>query len=383
MPSSLRDLRLDFFRGLALIFIFIDHIPGNFLSHFTLQEVQFCDAAEVFFFISGFTAALVYGRVLATQGRLRATALVLRRAWQLYVAHVFLFMMFMAEVSYIATAFNNPMYTEEIRAASFLQEPHIAIVKALLLQFQPAFLDILPLYIVLLLALPAILLGVRKHPLLVLVPSFLLYLAVQITELAVPAYPPGRVWYFNPLAWQFLFTTGVVLGHGAVSGRDWHRSDRALVPLAVLVFFASFVVRISWSLHGVWEQIPALFVGILWPVDKGDLAPIRVVSFLALVVLVAAMVRPQAAWLQTRPARPLLSCGRQSLEIFCLGILLSALAHFVLSEYDAGIGMQLAVNLAGILAMFLTAAMMDWYKSMGRAPTVARAESARSGGAGG
>ncbi|MGH7110366.1 MAG: OpgC family protein [Stellaceae bacterium] len=382
MPSSARDLRLDFFRGLALIFIFVDHIPGNVLSHFTLQAFQFCDAAEVFFFISGFTAALVYGRVLATQGKLRATAQVWRRAWQLYVAHVFLFMLFMAEVSYTVTTFNNPMYAEEIRAASFLQEPYIAIVKALLLQFQPAFLDILPLYIVLLLAFPAILLGLRRSPLLVLVPSLLLYLAVQVLDLSVPAYPPGRTWYFNPLAWQFVFAVGAVLGHEAVSGRRWRRLGRALLPLAIAVLAVGLVIRLSWSLHNAWDGIPALFVGELWPVDKNNLAPIRVASFFALAVLVAALVRPQAAWLQTRPAQPLLSCGRHSLEIFCLGILLSALAHIVLSESGGGTGMQLAVNLAGILAMVLTAAMMDWYRNTGRTPALARAQAGPSPGAG-
>ena len=142
MPSQPRDLRLDFFRGLALIFIFIDHIPENIVSYFTLQAVQFFDAAEVFIFISGYTAALVYGRTLAMQGMIYATAQVLRRAWQLYVAHIFLFVMFIAEVSYTVTTFNNPMYIDEMRVGDFLEEPHVAIVQALLLQFQPTFLDI-------------------------------------------------------------------------------------------------------------------------------------------------------------------------------------------------------------------------------------------------
>ena len=88
MPPPPRDLRLDFFRGLALIFIFIDHIPENILSYFTLQTAQFYDAAEVFIFISGYTAALVYGRTLAVRGATYAAAQALRRAWQLYVMRV-------------------------------------------------------------------------------------------------------------------------------------------------------------------------------------------------------------------------------------------------------------------------------------------------------
>ena len=144
-----RDLRLDFFRGLSLILIFIDHIPQNILGYFTLQSVQFFDAAEIFIFISGYTAAIVYGRALTLHGPVVASAQILRRAWQLYVAHIFLFMIFLAEVSYTVMSFNNPMYNEEMRVGEFLVEPHIAVIKALLLQFQPTFLDILPLYIVL------------------------------------------------------------------------------------------------------------------------------------------------------------------------------------------------------------------------------------------
>src|SRR5262249_34308042 len=80
-------------------------------------------------------------------------------------------------------------------------------------------------------------------------------------------------------------------------------------------------------------------------------------------VVVAAVVSPEARFLRSAPARPLVLCGQQSLEIFCLGILLSALGHFVLSEYNSAIAVQLAVNLAGILAMCLTASMLAWYKT--------------------
>ena len=104
--------------------------------------------------------------------------------------------------------------------------------------------------------------------------------------------------------------------------------------------------------------------------NKNNLSPIRLVPFFAMLMIVAALMRPDAKILRSATARPLVLCGQQSLEIFCLGILLSALGHFVLSEYDSSIIVQFAVNLAGILAMCLTAGMLEWYKTMGRAPTL-------------
>jgi hypothetical protein len=379
VPASSRDLRLDFFRGLALIFIFIDHIPENILSYFTIQAVGFFDAAEVFIFISGYTAALVYGQALVSQGMLYATARILGRAWQLYVAHIFLFVMFIAEVSYTVTTFNNPMYNDEMRVGDFLNEPHVAIVKALLLEFQPTFLDILPLYISLLVTFPFVLLGLRLRPLIVLLPSFLLYLIVQATDLSVPAYPEGHVWYFNPLAWQFVFVAGAALGFPGRHDRGWPSWARSVLPIAAVVVAAGFVVKLSWTIHGIWDAFPGLLLKELWPVNKNNLSPIRIIPFFAAVAIVATAVPANTAFLRSLAAKPLVLCGQQSLEIFCLGILLSALGHFVLSEYDAAISIQLLVNLAGILVMCLTAGMLDWYKTMGRtqAPRFAAAQSGR------
>ena len=380
LPSLQRDLRLDFFRGLALILIFIDHIQENVLSYFTLQAFQFYDAAEVFIFISGYTAALVYGRTLALQGAFYATAQILRRAWQLYVAHIFLFMIFIAEISYMVTTFNNPMYNDEMRVADFLEEPHVAIVKALLLEFQPTFLDILPLYIVLLVIFPVILLGLRLQLLLVLITSFLVYAAVQAADVSVPAYPEGHVWYFNPLAWQFLFTAGAALGFGTVPTRRWPCPAGVLLLIAIVIAAAGFVIKLSWTIHGLWDPFPGILLKELWPVNKSNLSPIRLVPFFAMVVVVSALVPLDAIFLRSPAAKPLILCGQQSLEIFCLGILLSAFGHFLLSEYDSAIATQLAVNVVGVLALCLTAKMIDWYKSMGSTLQLAAAVRCRGNG---
>src|ERR1019366_8211011 len=130
-----RELRLDLFRGMALWLIFIDHLPPNLLTWFTIRNYGFSDATEIFIFISGYTAAFVYGRAMREAGFVVATARILRRVWQIYVAHVFLFTIFLAEISYVATSFENPLYSEEMGIMDFLKQPDITIVQALLLRF--------------------------------------------------------------------------------------------------------------------------------------------------------------------------------------------------------------------------------------------------------
>src|SRR5260370_37233550 len=92
-----RDLRLDLFRGVALWLIFLDHIPQNVVNWVTIRNYGFSDATEIFIFISGYTAAFVYGRAMRERGVLIASPRVLRRARQSYVGQIFLFMLFMAE----------------------------------------------------------------------------------------------------------------------------------------------------------------------------------------------------------------------------------------------------------------------------------------------
>src|SRR3989337_2474300 len=152
-----RELRLDLFRGLALWLIFIDHLPPNLLTWFTIRNYGFRDATQTFNFISGYTAAFVYGRAMLEAGVVVATARILRRVWQIYVAHVFLFTIFLAEISYVATSFENPLYAEEMGIMDFLKQPDVTIIQALLLRFRPVNMDVLPLYIVLMLFLPLIL----------------------------------------------------------------------------------------------------------------------------------------------------------------------------------------------------------------------------------
>jgi hypothetical protein len=383
-PATERDLRLDFFRGLALFCIFIDHLPNNILAQFTLQSLMFSDAAEVFILISGYTAGMVYGRAMERQGFLVAGVRVYHRVWQLYVAHVFLFMMFMAMVAYTVGALNNSLYAEEFGAANFLNEPGLAVVKVLALQFQPAFMDILPLYIVLMAVLPLVLVGFRSWPGVMFFASFALWLAVQFdSRIALSAYPgPDRVWFFNPLAWQALFLLGAWLGWRSTRGGVSWLSRRSLFWLAAGLALAGFLIRFNWTLHGFYDPIPVLVSGKpLWLfLSKRDLGLLRFANVLAVALLVARLIHPQARFLASQAARPFVICGRNSLHIFCLGILLSVLGHLVLNEFFGGIPMQIAVSAAGIAIMIAVAALMEWFvaaqgASRGRAltaPTASR-----------
>src|SRR5262247_168995 len=202
-----RDLRLDLFRGLALWLIFLDHIPSNAVSWITIRNYGFSDAAEMFIFISGYTAAFVYGRAMHERGFVVSGARILKRAWQIYVAHIFLFAIYMAEISYVSTSFENPLYAEEMNILDFLKQPDQTIIQALLLKFKPANMDVLPLYIVLLILFPPILWLLQRAPTLALLGSAAIYVLAWWLNINLPAYPEG-VWFFNPFAWQLLFVFG-------------------------------------------------------------------------------------------------------------------------------------------------------------------------------
>jgi hypothetical protein len=369
-PPIERDLRLDFFRGLALFCIFIDHIPNNIVAQFTIQSVMFADAAEVFIWISGYTAGMVYGRAMERQGFVIAGVRIYHRVWQLYVAHVFLFMMFMATVAYTVGALNSSLYAEEFGAANFLNEPGLAVVKALTLQFQPAFMDVLPLYIVLLAVLPFALAGFRSWTGVIIFASFVLWVAVQFDKrIVLLAYPgPDRVWFFNPFAWQALFLLGAWLGwRSNGDGVSW-LSSRWLFGIVLGLSLVAFLIRFNWTLHDFYDPIPVLVSGeLLWPfLSKTDLGLLRFANVLALALLVARLIQPQMRFLASRAARSFIICGRNSLHIFCLGILLSVLGQLVLNEFFGGIPMQLAVSAAGVAIMIGIAALMEWFAAAQR-----------------
>lgn len=356
-----RELRLDLFRGLALWLIFIDHLPPSLLTWFTIRNYGFSDATEIFIFISGYTAAFVYGRAMLESGVVIATARILRRVWQIYVAHVFLFTIFLAEISYVATSFENPLYTEEMGIMDFLKQPDVTIVQALLLRFRPVNMDVLPLYIVLMLALPVILWSMKWKPDLTLALSVLLYAVTWEYDLYFSAYPNG-FWAFNPLAWQLLFVFGAWCALGGARRMSRILASPVTMWIAIAYIVAAFYVTLTWYLPQLSHLMPKRLEQWMYPIDKTDLDVLRFTHFLALAALTVRFLPRDWPGLKSPWLRPLILCGSHSLEIFCLGVFLAFAGHFILAEVSGGAAMHALISLSGILIMWGVAWVISWYK---------------------
>jgi hypothetical protein len=358
-----RDLRLDLFRGLALWLIFLDHIPQNIVNWVTIRNYGFSDAAEIFVFISGYTAAFVYGRAMQQRGFIVAAARILKRVWQVYVAHVFIFVIFMAEVAYLMTSVDNPLYSEEMRVFDFLQQPGEALVQALLLRFQPNFMDVLPLYIVLLLALPFILWVLLRWPWVVLGCSVALYSAVQYFHWSFTAYPSGT-WFFNPLAWQLIFVTGAWCGVAGGEHIGKLINSRIVIGIAIAFLLVALLVVMTWYFPRYAVLIPKRVQDWMYPIDKNNQDLLRYLHFCALAILTVRFVPIDWPALNSSWLKPMILCGQHSLEIFCLGIFLSFIGHFVTSEVSRSVGMQILISVLGIFVMIAVAWLITWYNTI-------------------
>jgi hypothetical protein len=353
-PGAARDPRLDFFRGLALIFIFIDHVPGNLFAHFTFKNFGFSDAAEIFIFISGYAAALAFSKSFARRGFRAGAQRVGKRIGEIYVAHVLLLIVCVGGIGVAARAFENPVYYEYINLVPFAFEPVEAILRALALNHHLIYLNILPLYIALLAWFPALIWLLQRHPALALGASFALYALARATGLNLPSYPNDDGWFFNPFAWQLLFSIGAVLGHAATHGLALPRS-RWLAAAALLYLLFALVVIAPWTKLPALEEWRLVPGDLLAPMDKSGLSPWRLAHILAVAYLVAVFVKPRAAWLGQKWAQAVIACGRSSLDIFTLGTMLCFVGLFLMVEAGRDLWIQAAINAGGIGLMVAVA----------------------------
>ncbi len=369
-PRQGRDLRVDFFRGLALWWIFVDHVPHDVLGALSIRNFALCDATEIFVFLAGFAGGMAYGQTLDRQGWLYAGADSLRRAWTLYIAHIFLFVVFSAQVAWSAAALSRTDYLDEIHLDVIGNHPYRALLEALTLHFQPAYLNILPMYIVLLAGF-ALVLPLLRAPWWLAALSALLYLGVQVFGWNFPSWT-GGTWFFDPMAWQALFVLGALISYRrpgiAAFARPWPRF--ALDALAILTLLFGLWLLAFWQ-HQAWAAyLPAALVRWLNDVPKATLHPLRFTSFLALAWLARRLVSPAASWVRSRWARPFVIAGQHSLPVFCFGIFASFVGRVVM-EQGTGPARQILVNVVGTAALAAVGGIAAWYKRRGKRPEAA------------
>jgi hypothetical protein len=358
---SERDLRIDFLRGLALLMIFVDHSPWNPLTVLTLRTWSFGDAAELFFFISGFVAALVYGRTLMQSGLLAAAARIYRRAWDIYATQMVLLVFLVALLATTADAYHTRALVDYFRVNAFLDHTDTMVLQALLLRYQPAYLDILPAYIAFFIVLPFGLVLLRRNVWIGLALSFALYLGVQIWGWTPRSAPDDAPWLFNPFAWQFLFTLGAAFGSGGLSRLVPILDTRWAFALAALIAIPAAIITSSAVVHAFVPAIPVVHTGPL-QVGKESLQYLRVVDFLALAVLARRFMPSSMALGRNAVTRAIMRCGQHSLAIFGAGVLLAVSTDIFCGHWQSQSALVL-VNVVGIGLLIGFAALLEWMRT--------------------
>lgn len=365
-----RDLRIDFFRGLALIFIFWDHVPDNPLAQLTVRNFGFSDAAEIFVFLAGYAAILAYGRISQRDGYMVACVRILRRTWVLYVVHIFLLTLLMGIVFVANNYVETRDMIQEMGLQHFVAAPQQALADQLLLRFKPNLTDPLPLYILLLLALPLILPLIQRNAPLTVGLSIALYMMVPLFGWNMPAYEGGGLWYFNPVAWQLLFVLGGACALRSESSPSITPTPRPLSQQPLFMLCASYalvaaVFTFSWKFPELHDALRPQFVADgLYPLNKTDLGPLRLLHFLTLAYCVAKLLPAGKAWVTRWPAQQACRMGRYSLEIFCFGVLLAPMADMVNALAGDTWPMQIFTALLGLGLMMLMAAWLDLSKRL-------------------
>jgi hypothetical protein len=348
-----RDVRLDACRGVALWFVFIDHVPNNIVSWLTLRNYGFSDTTEVFVFVSGYTCMIAYGDVLKEQGWLAMSLHAVRRSWQIYVAFLLLLIAYLVLVQNLGSV----RYLDETNTAVFFEHPDAAIIHAGLMQYKPVNTDILPLFMLLHLAFPALLWLLTRSTWVALATSVLLYISVQIWGIDLQAWPRGE-WYFNPLAWQILFVFGMWCASADPARLQALVRSRGALVCAILYLVFSLTVTLSWQVKALGGLLPDTLSKLIYPIDKSNLDPLRLLHFFALALIVARLVPHTWRGLSSRWATVAIRCGENSLTIFCLSVLLSLAGHVILEKMFGTALMQTVISIAGISLMIATATLL-------------------------
>ncbi len=359
-PSSdkpVRDMRLDLARGVMLLIIFVAHVPNNLWADYIPARFGFSSGAEIFVFVSGIASGIAFGGTFLKRGFAAGTVRIFKRIGQLYAAHLGTLLVLGGGALLIDRATGGQVMTLRYDLEWLRNMPMDGIIDYATLRYIPAFFDILPMYVILLgLIIPAMLLA-RASPLAVLACSGLLWLTMQVTPLHFPGNPvTGGIWYFNPLAWQFLFFLGFAFGVG------WLKAPRRGIPwlLALSVAYLLLSVPLTfWGVHTIFPEAEALNK-LIYPEEAITiLHASRLLHFLALAYVSFSLVDPTARWIRSARLTPLFRVGRNSFGCFLAGLGLSMAGGVAIDLLGVGWMVAHLVNVSGIMLLLAVGLLLD------------------------
>ena len=390
--TRVRDLRLDFFRGIAMFIILIAHTPGNFLTSWIPARWGFSDATEIFVFCSGMASAIAFGGAFDRMGWRLGSARVGFRVWQVYWAHIGLFVAvaaLLAGIDFYGGYDKN--YIGSLNLWKFFADPAVPLVGLVTLTYVPNYFDILPMYMVVLILMPVIMALSRVH--LGLVAAFIIAvwllaqdalmtrLGLGAVHLALPAEPwSERTWFFNPFGWQLIFFTGFAFMRGWLPKPP---VTNVLIAIAAFVVIANIplssigiraVARDWFFVTEAGNPVIDARLAIKGLIDKSDFGLFRYLHFLSLAYLAWVLAGDKGANLLARGTGAMatawgglvaiiLKVGQQSLAVFVVSMFTARVMGFVMDLTGREVGMVLLVNLGGALILIATAYGAGWFKS--------------------
>ena len=363
------DLRLCLLLGLAAWFLFLDHVPHNAVSLLTMRNFGFSGATDLFVFIGGYTAAILYGRMMLERGFVVTATRIFKRLWQLYAAYIVLFVIYIDLIGYVARKSRASELIGDFNVTGIIDHTIRTLIHGLLLRAKPLNLEVLQLFIVLMAVFPLVLFSMVRRPNVTMAGSIALYFAARQFDWNLSSFPDGR-WYLNPFCWQLLFVLGAWL---ALSGPNLMRTARKLQDLAVLraTAWLYLLFALAVTVAGKFPQagvVPDLLRDAFLPNDKENLAPHRVLHFLALAFLFTYMVPRDWSGFRWQTLQPVIKCGQEWLAVFCAGVFLSFAGHLVLITGPDSLAMHVLVSLAGISIMTGVAYYVSWSKRQDHKP---------------
>jgi hypothetical protein len=329
--------------------IYLDHLDPNIWSRLSLWRFGFSDFAEVFVFLSGFMSVGSWEKVLP-QGNTRAVISKLsRRIARLYFAQV---VSLLLSIALVAALVGRGVRVRDPSTYLWMGDPAHYLVRVLTLLYAPGIFTLFLLYITVAPLLPLAVLGLKHAPKLTLGLSAGPWILIQFP----PFHSLGTSWhwYFNPLAWQFMFVLGAAVRYysdrlGPLARSPWVVGSAASV---VVVSIALRSLTLPGTLHGLNAALHAISIS---DPGKPDLAPYRVLHFLALVILLHAFVSRHRRWLGSPVARWVILCGRNSLLLYAASLVLDIAGDLILAAVHGGAFLQLVISAAGIFVLCLLA----------------------------